>query len=158
MSEEWIEFTAMHENVEIKGYMNLDEADDEAPLCFYDHYGFEITHYPNNPFYDDDRNSNKKKKLSQWFQRTDIIQWLVDFAHEEKAVKFEDPTGTFYLYINRDPNYSSLHDDVEVDKSTTIRIKQSTKKMLDNIGWKNQSYDDIVQNLIIMNYKNEWDD
>jgi len=34
------------------------------------------------------------------------------------------------------------------EKTTTIRIKESTKKLLDNFGKKPESYDDIILRLL----------
>lgn len=86
----WIEFEAWMENVAIQGYMALDEADDEAPLRFYSWDGFECGNHISKtkyPYFKEDQQF-KWEVLAQWFSETDIVQWLVDFAEEEKKVDF----------------------------------------------------------------------
>lgn len=103
----WVEFETWMDDISICGYMALDEADDDAPLQFYDYNGLECgnhitqTRYPS---FSQDQDF-KWEILSQWFAETDIVQWLVDFAEEEKICYFkaESEWGRIFdveFYIN----------------------------------------------------------
>ena len=78
-----IEFKAVKGDDCISGYMFLEEVDDEAPLHFYDAQGLEIgTHLP-----------YQETELYQAFvEDGQLIQYLVDFATENKTVEREDYT------------------------------------------------------------------
>ena len=103
----WIEFEAWMDDLSISGYMAEDEADDEAPLCFYNDNGFECGSNINNtkPAGATDSVIANWELLTNWFEVTDIIQYLVDFSNEEKKLMFrtENDFGrmhTIELYIN----------------------------------------------------------
>lgn len=148
----WIEFEIWHGETAIAGYMALEEADDESPLNFYDNCGFEC--------YD---NIGKTKSIVEpvnaveeaiveeweemvdWISETDVVQWLVDFAEESHIEKFPNDME---LYINCS-RLNNEKNDVVV-KDTTIRVKQTTKEKLKKIGTKGMSYDDIINELILM--------
>jgi len=154
MSEEttWIEFEAWMYDISIQGYMALDEADDDAPLNFYDWNGLECGSHITNTRYPSFSESQlvRWETLVDWFKYTDVVQHLVDFADDEKILYFKTETdwGKVYdveLYINCS---KSIAKELMVeDKSTTIRVKQSTKDILSQFGAKGMSYDDIIMRL-----------
>lgn len=111
----WIKFEAwMDEKLSICGYMAEDEADDEAPLNFYGYDGLECGSHIGNtkPTGLVEETVYLWELFTEWFSTTDIVQYLVDFANEEKVLKFrtEDDFGRIHsveLYINK----SKLGDD-----------------------------------------------
>jgi len=147
----WIEFEAWMGERAIGGYMDLEDAGDDEPLNFYRWDGFEgghniaVTRYPSF----NDAEHREWEILVDWFATTDIVQYLVDFADEKKILKFrtESDFGRIFdveLYINCSKLDAVSAPTVE-DKDTTIRVKQSTKEKLNEVGQKGQSYDDIVR-------------
>ena len=150
MTEEttWIEFEAYCGTVGICGYMALDEADDEAPLQFYGADGLECgTHISNTRMpHCTETYLQEWETLVEWFTVTDVVQYLVDFAEEAKIIRRVFKGHGIVLYINCSPFGLDTID--KVDKSTTIRVNQSTKNILDQIGNKGQTYDDIINELI----------
>jgi len=107
MSNDWIEFEGWMGDVSIQGYMNVEDADDEAPLQFYDCYGLECGSHIINTKYPSFKNDQEIRweKLTQWFAEHDVVQDLVDFADEEKELlfAFEDDFGRIEkieLFIN----------------------------------------------------------
>ena len=85
----------------IEGFMNLEEADDEKPLQFYDHNGIEIGYnFPSNPYqeygatYNDYIDWEQLKTSLQYDDQ--VIQFLVDFATKSKTITRED----YILEIN----------------------------------------------------------
>lgn len=98
-----IEFKGIKGNASISGYMRLEDADDERPLCFYNNEGFEIgSQYPNNPFpevYDGKmvKNFEDYEILKEEMQCDDLlIQYLIDFADEKTEIN----RGQYVLCIN----------------------------------------------------------
>lgn len=159
MAEEstWIDFELWCNETSVCGYMNLDEADDEAPLNFYDRYGFECgTDVHGTKPISEPQNEVEWEIVLDWerillFMGTgNLIQWLVDFADESTVKLFKGlyhgKVVTIELYINSS-KLDNINKETEI-KSTTIRIKQNTKKKLDLLGEKGMSYDDIINDLI----------
>ena len=103
----WVEFEVWMGNISIQGYMALDEADDDAPLQFYDYNGLECGNHIGNTRYPSFSGDElfKWETLTEWFAETDVVQCLVDFAEEEKILYFmtESDWGRRFdveLYIN----------------------------------------------------------
>lgn len=149
----WIEFEAWMDSRSICGYMNLEDANDDEPLQFYTWDGFEgghhisVTRFPSFT----DNEEYEWETLVGWLNETDIVQYLVDFAEEKKVFDFTttDSMGRphdvkFYINCSR---FDEVSEKVQV-KSTTIRIKQSTKEQLKKIGGKGDSYDEIIRSLL----------
>lgn len=98
----YVEFTAKRNNVQIKGFVDIDEIDDNECLQFYNHQGFEGGYrVPTNPY-------NNETELNDWIdyeylisylaQDDLFIQYLFDFQNE--YYKTERPGYT--LIINPD--------------------------------------------------------
>ena len=87
-------------NISIKGYMDVEDADDESPLYFYDQRGFEYGSYvPSNPFNEETNfeEYDEYEHISSEFQSDVLfIQYLVDFADDDKLVD----RGDYLLKIN----------------------------------------------------------
>lgn len=102
MSEKVIEFEVISKlinSVTIKGYVNIDEIDDENPLRFYDHQGLECESYvPPNPYKNGVMLWNDAyEELSYSFQSDEIfLQFLSDYSDEDKTVD----RGEYLLKIN----------------------------------------------------------
>jgi len=154
----WINFEIWKNETCVCGYMAEDEADDEAPLQFYDRNGFEC--YGNisatKPILEP-CNSVEEEIVEDWddivefIRTTDVVQYLVDFAEEEVYSKdFDD----IELFINCS-KLDAIKEKTIVDKSTTIRVKESTKEILNKLGHKGMSYDDIIRDLTKTVY--DWD-
>ena len=146
----WIEFEIWKNESCVCGYMAEDEADDEAPLQFYDRNGFEC--YGNisatkpilEPCGDVEEEIVKDwDDIVEFIRTTDVVQYLVDFADETYSKNF----GDVELFINCS-KLDAIKEETIVDKSTTIRVKQSTKQKLEEFGHKGMTYDDIINKLI----------
>lgn len=102
----WAEFEVWIDETSINGFMPTDEADEENPVRYYSYDGFECsdiqkTKYPNT----DGDDEFKWEMLVNWMSETDLVQYLVDFAKEEKKLLFrtESDFGRIFdveLYIN----------------------------------------------------------
>ncbi len=81
-----VEFECHYNEECVEGYIYLNEADDEAPLRFYDNTGQEQWNFPSNPYPENLAGSYDKhvdyEILRTNFNSTDIIQHLVDNAAE----------------------------------------------------------------------------
>lgn len=151
MSEEttWVEFEIWNGEISVMGYMALDEAEDEKPLNFYDRFGLECYGdiSKTNPFPSPSSELEEElvkdwEDIVEFIITTDVVSWLVKYATAAHIEEF----GDMELYINCSKIPKVSHT-VE-DKTTTIRIKQSTKDKLDEYGIKGMTYDDIVNKLI----------
>lgn len=106
-NETWIEFECWMDDISICGYMNLADADDEAPLQFYGYDGLECGSHISNtryPSYDESQEVDWEQ-LCEWFRIADPIDLLVTFAEESKKLSFtiKDDMGrtkNVELYIN----------------------------------------------------------
>lgn len=102
MSEKVIEFEVISKlinSVTIKGYVNIDEIDDENSLRFYDHQGLECGSYvPSNPYKNGAMLWNDAyEELSYSFQSDEMfLQFLSDYSDEDKIVD----RGEYLLKIN----------------------------------------------------------
>lgn len=101
-----VEFCVQHTltEVTIAGVMDIEDADDEKPLRFYDSVNNERWHIPSNP-YDMDKNYDMwldYELCSTTIGTCDIPQYLVDFADEHKEIVLDEPTdgGKIILIIN----------------------------------------------------------
>ena len=154
---EWIEFEIWKNETCICGYMAEDEADDESPLQFYDRNGFECggnisaTKPILEPCNDDEEEIVKDwDDIVEFIRTTDVVQYLVDFAEEAYSKNFDD----IELFINCS-KLDAIKKETTVDKSTTIRVKESTKERLNQLGHKGMSYDDIIRKVTKVTYN--WD-
>ena len=97
-----IEFSVKHKesDVEISGYVYVEELDDEHPLNFYNHEGLEVGHYvPSNPYSENTSYDlyMDYETLKTEFQTDDLfLQFLSDFADENKVID----RGDYLLIIN----------------------------------------------------------
>lgn len=100
MNEKIIEFECIRNDVKISGWMNIEDADCEHPLNFYDQQGLECgTRVPQNPYNIDNNYEywSDYEMLKEAFQSDDLfIQNLVDFADENKTLD----CGDYILTIN----------------------------------------------------------
>ena len=153
----WINFEIWKNETCVCGYMAEDEADDEAPLQFYDASGFECgSHISKTKPIKEPQNEVEKEIVEDWddivelIRTTDVVQYLVDFADEAYTKNF----GDVELFINCS-KLDAIKEETIVDKSTTIRVKESTKEILNKLGHKGMSYDDIIRDLTKTVYN--WD-
>ena len=82
-----IHFEVSFKEETLSGFMNLEDADDEAPLQFYDQTNQPQWYVPSNPYRNPVNNHMMHKEsdydfLTEIFNKTDIIQYLVDFKDE----------------------------------------------------------------------------
>ena len=99
-----VEFEVFFKEVSVSGYIYINEADDEAPLRFYDRVGNEQWNFPSNPYPENYAGSYDNhidyEILSNCFQSTDIIQLLVDNADESDKEIWLDEDNTVLLIVN----------------------------------------------------------
>ena len=92
-------FEVSYKEETLEGYMYLEEADDEAPLRFYDKVGNEQWNVPEVPYpnplnlYQQERNWDYEH-LTYIFHTSNIIQYLVDFADEHKEIILHENENT----------------------------------------------------------------
>ena len=102
MKNETIEFECVSKLIDcitIRGYVYVEELDDESPLHFYDQQGLECGSYvPSNPYKDGALLwCDAYEELSSAFQSDEMfMQFLADFSDEDKIVD----RGDYLLKIN----------------------------------------------------------
>lgn len=101
-----VEFEISYKEETVEGFLHVNEADDEAPIGFYDECGFEQSHYPTNPhkpatLHDQGREADFEH-LKYVFQTTDFIQRLVNNADEtgKEIILKDDDVNPVILVIN----------------------------------------------------------
>ena len=99
-----VEFTVFCGDTAVSGYLPINEADDEAPLRFYDNNNQEQWNIPSNPYRslseDEFHLEEDYDFLVETFQETDIIQLLVDNAEKKDKEVYLDEDNTVLLIIN----------------------------------------------------------
>ena len=77
---------------------------------------------------------------------TDKEDYLMNLTWESGVKEIIDISTNWNVLTNDYP--SGKYEKLFVDKSTTIRVKQSTKIKLNKIGERGDSFDDIINKLI----------
>lgn len=112
LENDWIDFSILSEDnrIELSGYMNVNDADEERPLEFYD-CGLECGSYvPRNPY--GDEYQDEWDAMVSAFQSDELfIQFLVDCHYDKNKIIKRDG---YYLVINCD--YCQNHDGCILDK------------------------------------------
>lgn len=84
--KKYVSFIAKRKNVQIEGFVDIDEINDNECLQFYDHQGFENGYnVPTNPYNDEtemEEWTNYEYLISYLAQDDLFIQYLFDFQNE----------------------------------------------------------------------------
>ena len=135
--EKWVEFKLINsedDRIYLKGNVDINTInDDEVEFEFEQNDG---TYDTRIPHYWKTRGEDLTESFEIFIHSIDwdmLKQYLWDFQDENDTVNFYGDI----LIINEGN-----------DKSTTIRIKQSTKIKLSKLGNKNDSFDDIINKLL----------
>jgi len=102
MNETIIEFEVTYKENCISGNMNINEADDEKPLNFYEYNNEEQKQFPHNPYDTDSEEWVDYELLKETISTNPLfIQYLVDFAEENKSIVLDTRTDdNIILNIN----------------------------------------------------------
>ena len=81
-----IEYTIKRNNATISGFVNTNEIDDDSPIQFYNHQGFENGYnLPTNPYNENTEIqewADYENLLTYWAQDNMFLQSLWDFQNE----------------------------------------------------------------------------
>ena len=126
--------SAKDERIYLKGTVNIDTIDDDEPEFEFEQN--DGTYNSQLPYYWKTNGEDLSDAFGIFTQTIDyemLNQFLADFADDNVTINFY---GNI-LIINDGK-----------DKSTTIRLKESTKIRLNNIGERGESFDDIINRLL----------
>ena len=135
--EKWVSFKLINsddERIYLDGSANINTIDDDEPEFEYEQNdGTYDSHIPN---YWKTFGEDLTDVFEVFVHTIDwemLKQWLWDFQDENATVNFY---GNILIINDGD------------DKSTTIRVKESTKIKLNKIGERGESFDDIINKLL----------
>lgn len=133
----YVEFKLVNsddERIYLKGNVDIDTIDDDEPeFEFEQNDGTFSTHIPHYwKTYGDDLTDNFEVFINtiDWEM---LKQYLCDFQDDNDILNFYGN-----ILIINDGN----------DKSSTIRVKESTKIKLAHFGTKNETFDEIINRLL----------
>lgn len=96
-SREYIEFTAKRNNIQIKGFVCVDEIDGDECVQYYNHQGFENGYnIPTNPYTEPNEHQEYEILKEALFTDNLFLQFLWDFKDENKIIE----RGDYTLIIN----------------------------------------------------------
>ena len=126
--------SAKDERIYLNGSVDIDTIDDDEPEFEYEQN--EGTFESHIPTYWKTFGENLTDDFDRFIDTIDwdmLKQYLCDFQDDNVTLNFYG-------------NILVINDGT--DKSTTIRVKESTKIKLNNLGERGESFDDIINRLI----------
>lgn len=97
--KEYVEFVVKKNNVEIRGFVDLDEIDDYECIQFYNHQGFENGYnVPQNPYNEEiemEEWADYENLFTSWTQDCMFLQLLWDCRDEDCII--ERPGYTLFI-------------------------------------------------------------
>lgn len=93
--KKYVEFIAEKNDISIKGFIDLDEIDDDECVQYYDHQGFENGYnIPTNPYTEPNEYQEYEILKEALFTDDLFLQFLWDFKDENKIIERDDYTLT----------------------------------------------------------------
>lgn len=99
--KKYVEFIAKRKNVQIEGFVDTNEIDDDECIQFYDHQGFENGYnLPTNPYKDTEIQEwdDYETLITYWAQDDMFLQYLWDCQDEY----YKTERSGYTLIINPD--------------------------------------------------------